>query len=129
MTEQKELDDIDQNTSQETGTQFLKVDMWMSLSKSGEAVVFDRGNEKLYAGKSLFDQLLDEENEEVKTISFSRGNDDGFEQSEYFVGLSKQGKAVVMPYHGKRFVMPLQQFERLLDGEIQGAPWYLPIDQ
>jgi len=129
MPEQKNLEEVDENASQENEVQYLKTDLWLSLSKSEEAVAFDKGNEKLYAGKSLFVDLLDTENDEVKTVSFSQGTDEGFEQSEYFIGLSKSGKALVLPYHGKRFVMPAQQFERLLEGEIEGAPFHLPIEK
>ncbi len=109
-------------------TQFVKVDLWLNMSKSGKAVMFDNNKEKFPTGKSLIEKLIDKEDDEVKTVTFSHVVDeDEFETSDYFLSTSDSGKAVVLNYHDTMFVMPVQQVERLLEGEIDGSPFFLPI--
>jgi len=108
---------------------YLKVDLWLNESQSGNAIMLDNGDEKFSSGKSIIEKLIDPDDDEVETVTFSEINgENDFSTSEYFLSLSKSTKAIVLNYHDEMFVQPVEQVKRLLNGEIEGSPFFLPVD-
>lgn len=104
-------------------TEFLQTALWLNLSDSGQAVKFNNGNTDLYAAVSLIKQLI---NGTTKAVGFSRLVNDEFKSSRYFVKRSDSGKALVLPYHGRNFVVPVKQVKRLIEEKIEGIPFSVP---
>jgi len=104
-------------------TEFLQTDLWLNLTDSGRAVKFNNGNTDFYAAVSLIKELITGTS---KAVGFSRLSNDEFKGSRYFVKRSDSGKALVLPYHGRNFVVSIKQVKRLIEGKIEGIPFSVP---